>query len=252
MRICVIGGAGTAGRLAVAELRRRGHQVTSASRRTGVDVVGGTGVVDAVRGQDAVLDCLNVQTAGTGRAIAGFTAAARHVSAAVLQTGVPHLVSLSIIGVEDPALQRGNGYYRGKAAQEAALTASGAPLTMVKTTQWFELAETFLLGHVGRVSFVPHMRSQPVAAVAVARLLADAVESGRAADRSPHLLAGPEERDLADLARAIGAARTPPQRVLAFRIPRSGRVFEAGGLLPGADVPTAGPRFEQWLADAAR
>lgn len=257
MRISVIGGSGTLGKLAVAELQRRGHDVTAASRRTGVDVVTGAGVADVVRDRDAVLDCVNVQTASAGRAITFFTTAARTTAKAVLDAGTPHLVSLSIIGVEHPALQRGNGYYRGKAAQETELLASGAPLTLVKTTQWFELAQAFLLGRIGRVSVVPHMRSRPVAGSAVAELLADTVEAGPraggpSASRPHRLLAGPEERDLADLARAIGATRTPRQRVLAFRIPGAGRVFAAGGLLPDSGVPAAGPRFEEWLAAAPR
>ena len=251
MRVCVLGGAGTLGALLMTELQGRGHDAVSVSRRTGADAVTGSGLAVAFAGADAVVDCLNIQTAQTKKAVGFFTATARSVSRAVQDAGVPHLVVVSIVGVEKPELQRGNGYYRGKAVQESTYHASGAPLTIVKSTQWFELASTFLLGKVGRLSLVPRMRSQPVSAAVVAAAVADVVDAGRRGGVSP-VVAGPDVRDLADLARAIGASRTPPQRVLAFPIPGVGKRYAAGALLPGDDATIAGPHFEEWLAAGTR
>lgn len=251
MKVCVLGGSGTLGSLLAEELGRRGHDVVRVSRRGGADAGTGRGLAEAFAGADAVVDALNIPTASAGRSIAFFSATATHVARAVLDAGVPHLLVVSIVGVEKAALQQGNGYYRGKAAQEETYRVSGAPVMIVKTTQWFELAATFLLGRIGRLSFVPHMRSQPIAAATVASHLADLLEAGRT-EGEPRVLAGPEVHDLADLARAIGARRTPPQRVLAFRIPGPGKHFAAGALLPGAEALIAGPRFEQWLAAAPR
>ena len=202
---------------------------------------------EAVRGAEAVVDCTNVQTASGARAVAGFGAIAGHLADAVIAERVPHLVAITIFGVHGEAMQKRNGYYRGKAQQERVLAASGAPVTLVRSTQWFEIAETFLKGRVGPVAVVPHMRSQPVAAAEAAAAMADAVEVGHrgGAERA---VAGPEVRDLADLAKAIAVKRGDPRRVLAFRIPGADRLFEAGELLAGDDVPRVGPRFEEWLA----
>lgn len=247
MRVVVFGGAGVLGRLVVAELQRGGHDVVTASRSTGVDALTGAGVLPAVRGADAVVDVTNVQTASGKRAVRDFGAIARTLSNAVLTERVPHLVAITVHGVHGEAMQRRNGYYRGKAEQERVLAASGAPVTLVRTPQWFELAEAFLKGRIGPVALVPRMRSQPIAASEAARETADAVEDGYRGGEERRL-AGPEEHDVADLAKRIAARRGDPKRVVAFRVPGAGRLFDAGELLPPADVPRTGPTFDEWLA----
>lgn len=245
MRAVVFGGNGVLGRLVVAELRSRGHDAVVASRTSGADARTGAGVRKAIRGADVVLDCSNVQTASGRTAVAGFGAIAHHLAHAVLTEHVPHLVAITIFGVHGAEMQRRNGYYRGKAEQERVLAVSGAPVTLVRSTQWFELAEAFLKGRIGPVAVVPHMRSQPVAATEAARAMVHAAEAGPGgADRG---VAGPEERDVADLATALAARRGDPSRVLAFRVPGAGRLFDRGELIPGPDVPRTGPTFAEWL-----
>lgn len=246
MQFVVFGGNGVLGRLVVAEGRRRGHAVTIASRASGVDAVNGEGVRTAVRGMDAVIDCINIQTASGRKAVAGFGAVAQHLTDAVRAERVPHLVSITIFGVHGAEMQKRNGYYRGKAHQEGVLAGSGVPVTLVRSTQWFEIAATFLRGRIGPLALVPHMRSQPVAAAEAATAMVDAAERGHTG--AEVRVAGPEVRDIADLARAIAAKRGDPRWVVAFPIPGAGRLFEAGELLPGEDVPPSGPSFEAWLA----
>lgn len=247
MRVVVFGGGGVLGRLVVDELRRGDHDVAVASRATGADAVTGAGVLPAVRGADAVVDATNVQTASGRAAVSGFGAIARHLADAVRTAEVPHLVAVSMYGVHGEAMRRRNGYYRGKAEQERVLAGSGAPVTLVRTPQWFELVDAFLRGRIGPVALVPRMRSQPIAAAEAAREIADAVEDGFRGGEERRL-AGPEEHDLADLARRVAARRGDPRAVLAFRVPGAGRLFDAGELLPPADVPRTGPTFEEWLA----
>jgi 4-hydroxy-tetrahydrodipicolinate reductase len=56
MRVAVIGGTGLAGRHVVTALQRSGHDVTVAARATGVNVLTGAGLADALAGVDAVID----------------------------------------------------------------------------------------------------------------------------------------------------------------------------------------------------
>lgn len=241
----VFGGSGVLGRLVVEQLRARGHEA-SAPARAAADAETGRGVPEAVRGADAVVDCVNIRTASGRRAVAGFGAVADRLSRAVLAERVPHLVVITIFGVHGEQMQRRNGYHRGKAHQERVLEALGAPVTLVRSPQWFEIAETFLKGRIGPVALVPHMRSKPVAAVEAASAIVDAVEAGPGGGE--RRVSGPEVRDLADLAKAIAVQRGEPRFVLAFRIPGADRLFEQGELLPGPDVPPSGPTFEEWLA----
>jgi uncharacterized protein YbjT (DUF2867 family) len=59
MKIVVVGGSGLIGSKVVAMLRHGGHDVLAASRRSGVDVVSGEGLTDAVQGASVVVDVTN-------------------------------------------------------------------------------------------------------------------------------------------------------------------------------------------------
>src|SRR3954454_19788034 len=59
MRIVVVGGSGLIGSRLVAMLLRDGRDVAAASRRSGVDVVSGKGLADALKGPSVVVDVTN-------------------------------------------------------------------------------------------------------------------------------------------------------------------------------------------------
>jgi uncharacterized protein YbjT (DUF2867 family) len=246
-RVVVLGGSGEMGRRVVDRLIARGHEVRPASRATGIDARSGAGLDDALTGADTVVDCLNLQTASRRRAVDFFGGSATAVTAVAGRAGVGHLVCLSIVNVTDPAVRRATGYYAGKAAQEEAYLAGSTPLTVVRTTAWFTLAETFLTQvRVGSVAVVPHLLLRPVHPDAAAEALVAAVEEdappgGRPARRE---LAGPEVHDAVDLARRVAAARHPGVRVVGLPVPVR-RLRE--GLLPSETVPTDDRRFAAWL-----
>ena len=56
MKIVVVGGNGLVGRNVVRRLRAGGHEVVAASRTTGVDIITGEGVADALACTDVVVD----------------------------------------------------------------------------------------------------------------------------------------------------------------------------------------------------
>ncbi|WP_392543394.1 SDR family oxidoreductase [Oryzobacter telluris] len=243
-RVVVLGGTGAMGALVAGRLEAAGHEVVRAARSTGVDVSTGAGLDAVVAGADVVVDCLNRTTLSKAVAVGFFEGAARRVVAAAEKAGVGHLVVLSIVNVTDPAVRRSTGYYAGKAAQEDAYRAGSVPLTVVRTTAWFTLAETFLGQiRVGRVALVPRMRLRPVHPDAAAALLVDAVGRGPG---TPLLeLAGPEELDASSMARAVAGARHQGVRVVGIPVPLRGL---RSGLLPGPGATVDDRTFGAWLS----
>jgi uncharacterized protein YbjT (DUF2867 family) len=244
-RVVVLGATGTMGRRVTEQLRSRGHEVTGAARSTGVDACAGTGLRAALEGADTVVDCLNRPALRRRPAVGFFTASARNVAAAAREAQVGHVVCLSIVNAGDPAVSRAVGYYAGKAAQAAAYTASGLPVTVAATTQWFELTRQLLDQlRIGRVAGVPRMPVQPVAAVSAARFLCDVVEAGPL-DRVQ--LAGPQAMDMAEACRRVAAALAPGTVVVP--LPQPLPILRHGGLLPRGSVRRDDVTLEQWLQD---
>lgn len=254
MSVVVLGGSGEMGGRVVQRLRAAGLDARSASRATGVDVTTGAGLDAALDGAGCVIDCLNHQSVSRSQAVRFFAGAAERVSRAAEAAGVRHVVAVSIVGVTDPAVRGAVGYYAGKAVQEEVYARGFVPVSIVRTTAWFTLAETFLDRlRLGPVAVVPRIRLRPVHPDAAAELIVRVAEAGptSAGNAAPavHTLAGPEETDAASMARAVAAARHPGVRVLAVRAP--GAALREG-LLPGSEVPVDDRRFEDWVTGAGQ
>jgi len=78
-RIGVAGGTGLTGRHVVDALRRSGHEAVVLSRASGVDLVAGAGLADALRGATAVIDVTNTPAADPDDARAFFGAVTRNL-----------------------------------------------------------------------------------------------------------------------------------------------------------------------------
>jgi uncharacterized protein YbjT (DUF2867 family) len=240
LRVAVAGGTGVAGRHVVAALSAAGHEPVVLARSTGVDVTTGAGLAAALDGADAVVDVSGVQTLRRRTAVGFFEATTR----ALLAIGVPHLVVLSIVGIDDVD----SGYYAGKRRQEHL--ALHGPSTVLRATQFHEFAgQVMARSGVGPLRMVPQMRVQPVAAVEVGAALAELAVGpprGRVDD-----LAGPEVQELPDLARRVLRARRASGRVVALGPPGAlGRALAGGGLLPGPGARLGTVTFDDWLATA--
>lgn len=236
MRVAVLGGSGTIGALVSEHLWAAGHEAVPASRRTGVDAAAGRRLDFALSGADAVVDALNVDTLRTRRAVTFFATAARNVAHAARRAGVGQIVCVSIAGATDPQVHRGYGYYRAKSAQEQAYRSSGMPVTLIHSTQWFELIPGIAAStSVGPVTVMPTMRMAAVAADSVARLVsAEAVREPPARVREV-AIRGPEVATGAEIARTIlaghGTLAGRRPRVLT-EVPFFGRAIATGGLIP--------------------
>ncbi|MGH8983689.1 MAG: hypothetical protein ACRDY6_07410 [Acidimicrobiia bacterium] len=162
------------------------------------------------------------------------------------------MVEVSIIGTDRFTA----GYGAAKAAHERAMLSGPIPVRALRAAQFHEfVAQLVEWGTQGEVSYVQKMRTQPVAARAVAEALADLATGpesapGPGSSRAPiPEIAGPREEDLVDMAIRLVARRGDPVRIEGVSDPADPDrdVFEKGGLLPGPDATLAGPTFEEWL-----
>lgn len=243
MRIAVAGGTGTVGRHVVETARGRGHEVVVLSRSVGVDVLTGQGLDAALRGADAVIDTVNATTLSTRKAVAFFERSTTQLLDAGARAGIPHHVTLSIVGIDGID----TSYYAGKLAQERLVAASAVPHTIARTSQFHEFAQQIARQTtLGPLTIVPKTLTRPVAAREVAEhlvMLAEGTPRGRATD-----LVGPRDEVLADMVRRMYAERGIRRRVLEMRFPGAyGRGLASGALRGDGSAETATIGFDDWL-----
>ena len=203
MKIVVVGGTGLIGRKLVAELRGMGQAVIAASLSTSVDAVTGEGLAAALAGADAVIDASNPRGIQTPAAAEGAAAFFERSSATLLAAeraaGVRHHIVLSIVGADRVGT---SGYFRAKAAQESAVMAGRVPFSILRSTQFFEFANTIAdWNTVEDTVHLPGTRIRPVASSDVVEALVSTVRSaptGAVAE-----IAGPEEMPLDDFVRRV-------------------------------------------------
>ena len=253
-RIAVAGATGRVGRHVVDVLVARGYDVVPMSRSSGVDVVTGDRLAEALPGVECVIDAATGASPEQQAATEFFTASARNLHEAGRLAGVRRMVVVSIIGADRFTA----GYGAAKVAHERAMLSGPIPVRVLRAAQFHEFVEQLVdWGRQGEVSYVPRMRTQLVAARAVAEALADLATDPEAASGSSRApvseIAGPREEELVDMARLLATRRDDPVRVEAVSDPDDPDrdVFETGGLLPGPAARIAGPTFEEWLDSAA-
>ena len=86
-RIGVAGGTGLVGRHVMEALRRAGHEAVALTRASGVDLVAGDGLADALRGVRAVIDVTNTPATDADGTGAFFGTATRNLLAAEERAG---------------------------------------------------------------------------------------------------------------------------------------------------------------------
>jgi uncharacterized protein YbjT (DUF2867 family) len=251
-KIAVAGATGRVGRYVAEVLTAQGHDVVAMSRSSGVDLVTGTGLAEALTGVEVVVDTATCPSPDQQQATEFFTTAAANLHAAGEKAGVRRMVEVSIIGTDRYTA----GYNVAKVAHEQAMLAGPVPVRILRAAQFHELVEQFMAwGRQGQVVYVPRMRTQPIAARTVAQALADLAlapdpaPTPSAAGATFPEISGPREENLAELARLLAARRGDPVRIEEVDDPTDpDRQLEAtGGLLPGRHATLAGPTFDQWL-----
>ncbi|GAA1531977.1 NAD(P)H-binding protein [Actinomadura kijaniata] len=251
-KFAVVGATGRVGRHVVELLRAEGHRVVSVSRSTGVDVVTGEGLAEALRGVDVIIDVASTPSPDQDEATKFFTSAARNLHEAGQAAGVRWMLVVSIIGIDGAKA----GYNAAKLAHERAALAGPLPVRILRAAQFDEFVEPYLRwGTQGEVAYLPRMRTQLVAARAVAAELA-AMATGPAPTAPATApfpeVAGPREETMAGAARLVAARRglqVEIREVVDPDDPDAG-MYADGALLPGAHATLAGPTFEEWLTES--
>jgi uncharacterized protein YbjT (DUF2867 family) len=250
-KIAVAGATGRVGRHVVDLLEANGHEVVSMARSTGVDVITGAGLAEALEGVEIVIDATTPPTPDEKAAIEFFTTAARNLQELGERAGVRRMVVVSIVGID----RFSGGYNAAKVVQEQTHLVGPIPVRILRATQFHEFVEQLMdWGRQGDVSYLWRMRTQLVAARTVAEALCEL-----ATDEDPvpapgdapiWEIAGPREESLVEAARRLAARNGDPVRVEAVDPPDP--LFETGGSLPGPDATLAGPTFDEWLHAGVR
>jgi uncharacterized protein YbjT (DUF2867 family) len=246
-KIAVTGATGRLGSQLVDVLEGQGHEVVPIARSKGVDVITGQGLVEALHGVDVVVDLATGPSPDEKEATEFFTTSTRNLQEAGVQAGVKRILLVSIIGID----KFKTGYNAAKVAQEKAALAGPIPTRIVRAAQFHEFVEQLLdWGRQGEVAYVAAMRTQVVAARALAEVLAELVTDSE--PTGPTLeVAGPRAERLVDLARLLVAEHGEPLEVSeTTEFFPEGELYDSDAPLPGPDAKLVGPTYEEWLKAA--
>ncbi|MEU6014771.1 NAD(P)H-binding protein [Streptomyces sp. NPDC047515] len=202
MKFAVIGGTGLIGSRVVKNLNAAGHQAVPHSLSSGVDIITGRGLEEAVAGSDVVINLTNSPTFDDA-SLAFFRTSMDNLLAASEKAGVRHFVILSIVGVDHvPDLD----YYRAKVLQEDILKAGSIPYSIVRATQFMEFMDaTLSMTTDGDTVRLPRTPIQPIAAADVSTVVAE-VAAGSPLNGFVNI-AGPDVYPLDELGRLTLTAK---------------------------------------------
>ncbi|MEV0195299.1 NAD(P)H-binding protein [Nonomuraea sp. NPDC050691] len=241
----VAGATGRLGRHVVDVLTERGHQVVPMSRATGVDIITGEGLAEALAGVDVIVDVASWHSSEQEAATEFFRTSARNLHEFGLQAGVAQIAMASIIGVDKATA----GFLAAKKVHEEVLLSGPLAVRILRAAQFHEFVGQLLDWQQGDVAYIPVLPTQLVACRTVAEELVDlALAPGAPAPRTPiPEIAGPREETMAEAARLLGARRG----IKVVGVDGSGmpdaEIAARGGFLPGPHAKLAGPTFQEWL-----
>jgi uncharacterized protein YbjT (DUF2867 family) len=245
MKLAVIGGTGLIGSRVVRKLTAAGHEAVPAAPSTGVDLITGKGLDQALEGAEVVINLANSPTFDEA-SLDFFRTSMNNLLAAGERAGVRHQVILSIVGVDQvPQLD----YYRAKALQEDLLRQGPTPYSIVRATQFFEFVDA-ILSWTSDDSTVrlPPTPLQPIA-------VADIVDAVVDVSTNPPLggirnIAGPDVFRLDELGRVTLAAQHDARTVITDD--KAGMFAAVTGevLIAGPDAHLAPTHYQDWIQQA--
>ncbi|MGW7072087.1 SDR family oxidoreductase [Streptomyces sp. NPDC054855] len=242
MNITVIGGTGLIGSQLVSRLREAGHEVVASSLSTGLDLLTGAGLDEALKGADTVVNVSNSPTFDEA-SLDFFRTTTGNLLAAGERAGVRHQVILSIVGVDQvPQLD----YYRAKTLQEDLLRQGPAAYSIVRATQFFEFMDAVMTWTADDRSVrLPATRVQPIATAEVVQALADVVTATPLNGTLD--VAGPDVFPLDELGRLTLSARKDSRAVVTDEKAGMFAAVEGDVLIAGPGARLASTHYEDWL-----
>jgi uncharacterized protein YbjT (DUF2867 family) len=243
MKIAVIGGTGLIGSQVVKLLNASGHEAVPSSPSTGLDLLSGQGLDQALAGADVVVNLTNSPTFDEASP-AFFAKTMDNMLTAAKTAGVGHAVILSILGAERvPGLV----YYRAKVLQEDILKAGPLPYSIVRATQFYEFIPAVLsMTADGDTVRLPATRVQPMASADVAQAVAGVSAGDPLAGTRG--VAGPEVFPLDELGRICLAARGDQRTVVTDEDAGMFAFADGDALIATADTVLATTTYREWLA----
>ena len=243
MKIAVMGGTGLIGSQVVKILNDGSHEAVPHSPSSGVDLLSGHGLPEALAGADVVVNLTNSPTFDDA-SLGFFRTSMDNLLAAADNAGVGHAVILSIVGVDRvPDL----AYYRAKVLQEHILQAGPVPYSIVRVTQFFEFMNTVMSWDADETAVrLPATPVQPMAAAEVARAVADV--SVGAPLQGIRSYAGPEVFRLDELGRITLAAHDDPRTVVTDDTAGMFAAIPGDVLTAPADAVIAKTSYREWLS----
>lgn len=249
-KIAVAGATGRVGHHVTDVLIERGYDVVPISRATGVDVITGSGLGAALSGAGAIIDAATGPSPEQQAATEFFTTAARNLQRAGQEAGAGRVIAVSIIGTG----RFTSGYGAAKIAHEQATLAGPVPGHVLRAAQFHEfVAQLVEWGTRGEVAYVPRMRTQLVAARAVAEVLAGLATGPELPGEPFTEVAGPREESMVAAAELLAARRGLPVTIegVTDQADPDHELNENGALLPGPNAILTGPDFATWLDSAS-
>ena len=245
MNVTVIGGTGLIGSQVVANLTAAGHEAVPAALSTGLDLISGEGLDQALEGAEVVVNVANSPTFDE-TSVDFFRTSMTNLLAAGEESGVGHQVILSIVGVDQvPQLD----YYRAKTLQEDLLRQGPTPYSIVRATQFFEFMKALVFETSDDSTVrLPAAPIEPIAAHNVAAEVAG-VCTGTPL-RGIRNIAGPDVFDLDELGRITLAATDDKRTVITDDNAGTFAGVTSDVLTAGPDAHLAPTHYRDWIRAA--
>jgi uncharacterized protein YbjT (DUF2867 family) len=243
MKIAVIGGTGLIGSQVVRILNASGHEAVPQSPSTGLDLLSGQGLPEALTGASVVVNLTNSPTFDDASP-AFFQQTMNNLLAAASVAGVGHAVILSIVGADKvPGLV----YYRAKVLQEDILKAGPLPYSIVRATQFFEFLDATLSSNADENTVrLPATLVQPIASADVAQSVADV--SVGAPLQGTRNIAGPEVFALDELGKITLAAHDDHRTVVTDNSAGMFAAASGDALIAKDGAVIAKTTYREWLS----
>jgi len=245
MKLTVIGGTGLIGSQVVQKLTAAGHEAVPAAPSTGVDLLTGKGLDQALEGAEVVVNLANSPTFDEA-SLDFFRTSMNNLLAAGERAGVRHQVILSIVGVDQmPQLD----YYRAKTVQEDLVRQGPTPYSIVRATQFFEFMDAVLSETSDdTIIRLPSTRLQPIAAADVVDAVVE-VSTGTPLRGIRHV-AGPDVFPLDELGRITLAAQQDNRTVITDDTAGMFAGITGDLLIAGPDAHLAPTHYQDWIQTA--